>query len=127
MVVTGGAGTLALEASRALLEHGLSGLALLDITPSQSEASIGKLKTDFPEAKIIIVEVNITDAGSVEKAMQDAKDQLGCIDILGCFAGVVQCLPSESLKTEEWKRVLDINTTGTWFCCQAAAKYARLS
>jgi NAD(P)-dependent dehydrogenase (short-subunit alcohol dehydrogenase family) len=73
--------------------------------------------------KIITVKVDVTDMGSVEMAMQSAKDQLGSIDILGCFAGVVQCLPSESLKPEEWKRVLDVNTTGTWFCCQAAARH----
>jgi len=97
-------------------------LALLDITPSQSEAAIGKLKNDFPDAKVIAVKVDVTDPESVEQAMQDAKDQLGSIDILGCFAGVVQCLPSQDITPQQWKRVIDINTTGTWFCCQAASK-----
>jgi sorbose reductase len=55
--------------------------------------------------------------------MQSAKDQLGSIDMLLCFAGVVSCLPSQDLKPQEWKKVLDVNLTGTWFCCQAAAAH----
>jgi NADP-dependent 3-hydroxy acid dehydrogenase YdfG len=38
--------------------------------------------------------------------MQSAKDQLGSIDMLLCFAGVVSCLPSQDLKPQEWKKPL---------------------
>lgn len=35
-IVTGGAGTLGFEAAKALLEHGLSGLMIFDVNPSQA-------------------------------------------------------------------------------------------
>jgi NAD(P)-dependent dehydrogenase (short-subunit alcohol dehydrogenase family) len=42
--VTGGAGTLGFAASRALLEHGLSGLMIFDINPTQAQPKIDELQ-----------------------------------------------------------------------------------
>lgn len=121
--VTGGAGTLALECAKALLEHGLTGLALLDLKPEQSDAEIQSIQGSFPDRNIITIKVNVADSTSVEAAMLEVVQRLGGIDILACFAGVVSCVPSTDLLPEEWKKVLDINTTGSWFCAQSAARY----
>lgn len=122
ITVTGGGGTLALEAARALLEHGLTGLALFDINPSQSNAAIRALTQDFPSSKIITKKVNVTDAGQVTTATTEAAEELGSIDILCCFAGVVGCTHALEMSSEEWRRTLDINTTGAFLCAQAAAR-----
>jgi hypothetical protein len=42
--VTGGAGTLGFAASKALLEHGLSGLMIFDLNPAQAEHEINELQ-----------------------------------------------------------------------------------
>ncbi len=42
--MTGGAGTLGFEASKALLEHGLSGLMIFDLNPVQAEPKIEELR-----------------------------------------------------------------------------------
>ena len=121
--VTGGAGTLALECARALLQHGLRGLALLDMRPDQSAAEIKALQDDFSDRTIITVDVNVTEPANVDAAMLEVVQRLGGIDILACFAGVVSCVASVELVPEEWRRVLDVNTTGSWFCAQSAARY----
>lgn len=120
--VTGGAGTLALESARALLEHGISGLALWDINPSQSSAGIERLRQEFPETKVITQKVDVTDAASIAAATQATVTELGSIDVLCCFAGIVGCTPAVDMTPDQWRRTLDINTTGGFLCAQAIAK-----
>lgn len=118
-IVTGGGGILALVNARALLEHGLSGLLLVDLAFSlEGKKDIQALKDDFPEAKINCMEANVTDASSMEKVMQ----HFGSLDILCCFAGVVGCTHAIEMTPTEWRRTLDINTTGAFISAQAAAK-----
>jgi sorbose reductase len=47
---------------------------------------------------------------------------LGDIDILLCFAGVVGCTHALEMSAAEWRRTLEINTTGSFLCAQAVAK-----
>lgn len=123
-LVTGGAGALGLESARALLEHGLSGLCLLDVAGSidSSEPIIDNLRVDFPSSKIITESVDVTDDQAVDAAVQRTVRVLGSIDVLLCFAGVVGCTHAVDMSTNEWRRVLDINTTGSWLCAQAVGK-----
>ena len=102
-LVTGGAGTLALAAARALLEHGLANLTLFDLrsTFDSSDEVIEALHTDFPSAKIICSAVDVTDAEAVTRAF-DAAAARHSIDILLCFAGVVGCLHAVEMTPEQW-------------------------
>jgi sorbose reductase len=47
---------------------------------------------------------------------------IGSVDHLLCFAGVVGCQHALDMKSAEWRRVLNINTTGSFICAQAAAR-----
>ena len=124
--VTGGGGTLAAHAARALLEHGLAGLALLDVIDSQAEHTASVLQRDFPRANIIWTSADVT-AGIevVEHTFAMAARQLGSIDILVCFAGIVGCTHALDMSEQEWRRTLDVNTTGGFLCAQAAARLMR--
>ncbi|KAL9075797.1 MAG: hypothetical protein Q9157_003898 [Trypethelium eluteriae] len=121
-IITGGAGTLAIQGARALLEHGLSGLALLDISTAHASQDFQSLRDDFPSANIFDIECDIRDAERVNAAVEEAAEKLGGIDILCCFAGVVGCTHAADMSPEEWRRTLDINTTGGFLCAQACAK-----
>jgi len=120
--VTGGTGTLALECGKALLEHGLSGLALLDINPAPTFSAF---QDEFPDRKIVVHRCDVTSAADLERVMKTVEQELGSIDILCCFAGVVGCVPSLSMTPEEWRRTLDINTTGAFLSAQAAGRVMR--
>ncbi|KAL4798597.1 hypothetical protein BDV19DRAFT_396512 [Aspergillus venezuelensis] len=121
-VVTGGAGTLGLTACNALLEHGLSGLLILDMNPATSEPEINKLRSKFPGAKIITAKCDITDETAVDGAFTEAKNTLGSIDVLCCFAGIVGCIDALHMPPSQFRKVLDVNTVGAFICAQAAAK-----
>jgi NAD(P)-dependent dehydrogenase (short-subunit alcohol dehydrogenase family) len=120
--VTGGCGNLGIEAARALLEHGASGVSLFDVNPAQAQDVVDRLRSDFPSAKIIAKKVDVRDQQVVQAAVAETADELGSLDILLCFAGVVACDHALDVALEEWKRTLDINTTGSWLCAQAVAK-----
>ena len=124
--MTGGAGTLALVNARALLEHGLSGLALFDLDPSHAATEIDSLRADFPGARILTKKVNVTDVDEVNIAVEETADELGSVDILCCFAGVVGCQHAIDMTPKEWTRTVEINTNGAFFCAQAVARYVSL-
>lgn len=125
--VTGGCGTLALEAARALLEHGASGVALFDIDPAHAEPEMEKLRKDFPDQMIIAKKVDVTKTEQVEAAVKETAESLGSVDILACFAGVVGCTHALDMSADEWRKVMDINSTGAFLCAQAVARYAEPS
>jgi sorbose reductase len=55
VTVTGGTGTLALTAARALLEHGVTGLALWDISPDDALPVIGQLHASCTYFQLVAV------------------------------------------------------------------------
>ncbi|KAJ4465396.1 hypothetical protein C8J55DRAFT_538613 [Lentinula edodes] len=122
-IVTG-AGGIGLSAIRALLEHGASGIAIFDVPVSYatSTPAINDLKKDFPQAKIATYNVDVRDEELVNKTVDLVIEDFGVVDMLLCFAGVVGCEHAHELKADDWKRVMDVNVTGSWFCAQAVGK-----
>ncbi|KAI2836109.1 hypothetical protein CBS11350_9572 [Aspergillus niger] len=124
-IFTGGAGALALTSARALLEHGLQGLALLDLSTSltRSKEYISAIQHNFPNANIVTIPCNVTIEAEVQSAVQSAIDRLGDLRILCCFAGIVNCVPSVDMSLEDYKRMQDVNTTGSWIIAQTVARH----
>ncbi|ETN39056.1 uncharacterized protein HMPREF1541_05278 [Cyphellophora europaea CBS 101466] len=123
-ILTGGAGTLALAAARALLEHGASGVALLDLaaTLKSSAASITQLRADFSGRVVTTHECNVTDASSVDAAFAAVAEAHKHVSTLCCFAGIVGCVPSIEAPASQFKNVVDVNLSGSFLCAQAAAR-----
>ncbi|KAH8650513.1 hypothetical protein BGZ60DRAFT_436862 [Tricladium varicosporioides] len=121
-IVTGGAGSLGFAAGKALLEHGLSGLMIFDVNPAEAAAKIEGLQKEFPAAKIEFQKIDITDDQAVAKGVEKTVELLGSLDIVLCFAGVVGCEHAIDMTAAAWRKTLDINTTGSFFVAQAAAK-----
>ena len=115
---------LALASARALLEHGLSGIALLDLPTAHAkeQSAIHALGNDFPAAKIVVAPCDVTNAETMRETIQKAREELGELNILCCFAGMVNCVAAEDLPIEQWRRVLDVNTTGSWIAAQEVGK-----
>jgi sorbose reductase len=121
-VVTGGTGTLGMAASIALLQHGLQGLMIFDVNIDLTQKKIDALRTEFPDAKIEARSVDVTDDIAVQTAVEEAAQVLGSVDILLCFAGVVGCVNALDMPASQWRQILEINTTGSFICAQAAAR-----
>jgi meso-butanediol dehydrogenase/(S,S)-butanediol dehydrogenase/diacetyl reductase len=67
------------------------------------------------------VRADVTRPGDVEALFAAA----GRVDVLVNNAGIITISRLEELTLEDWERVLRVNTTGTFLCCQAAAARMR--
>ncbi|KAL5586332.1 hypothetical protein ACKRZS_012906 [Fusarium odoratissimum] len=121
-IVTGGAGDIGSVACRALLEHGLQGLAIFDLHPDAGQMAVTSLQSDFPEAKITFTEVDVTDSKSVTAAVANAEQVIGPINICLCFAGIAFAAHALDITPQQFKTMFDVNTTGSFLVAQAVAK-----
>ncbi|PKK51655.1 hypothetical protein CI102_2533 [Trichoderma harzianum] len=108
--------------ARAVLQHGASGLMLIDLNVETSRDAIRELRDEFPDVKIETREVDVTDEEAVTKAIDETVTTLGSVDMLVCLAGIVGCAHALDMPISQWRRVLDVNTTGAFICARAAAR-----
>ncbi|NKB59920.1 MAG: glucose 1-dehydrogenase [Alphaproteobacteria bacterium] len=68
------------------------------------------------------VEVDVTDPGSIASAVQESTETAGGIDILVNNAGIAGTNATVwEYPLDEWRRVLDIDLNGVFYCCNAVA------
>jgi 2-deoxy-D-gluconate 3-dehydrogenase len=70
----------------------------------------------------ISIEADLGDAEAAERAVDEAAERLGRLDIAVCNAGTMFRAPALELPLEEWRRVLDVNLTGAFVVSRAAAR-----
>jgi NAD(P)-dependent dehydrogenase (short-subunit alcohol dehydrogenase family) len=124
--VTGGAQGLGRTIARGLLEHGAEKVALVDIDVQEGEAAVASLVELFPDRRqsIIFRQLDVTDAASVQHVTSKLSQFFDGIDILTCFAGTVNSVRVTDYTPEQFRNILDVNTTGTFLTAQAVARYA---
>ena len=69
--------------------------------------------------------VDVRVQSEVEQAMADVVEAAGRIDILVNCAGVREIGDVYTMPAEEWENVIAINLSGTFYCCQSAARRMR--
>lgn len=74
------------------------------------------------------VAVDVSDRDSVLEMVTSCVERFGRVDVLLNNAALVaeaEQKPFEELSREEWDRVLAVNLTGSFLCCQAVAPHLR--
>ncbi|MFC5950740.1 SDR family NAD(P)-dependent oxidoreductase [Pseudonocardia lutea] len=66
------------------------------------------------------VPCDVADADSVDAALATAVDALGGLDGLVTCAGVTDGTPTDEMPLAVWRRLVDVNLTGTFLCVRAA-------
>ncbi|HVN97072.1 MAG TPA: SDR family NAD(P)-dependent oxidoreductase [Syntrophorhabdaceae bacterium] len=116
--ITGGAKGLGREMARAFLAHGAS----VAVNGRGGDA-VAQFEQEFGKQKILAFRSDITDAHEMEKTVATVTDAWGKIDILINNAGIVNPLaPTETMKKEDFDRVIDVNLKGTFYVTQAFGK-----
>ena len=73
--------------------------------------------------KIIPIKTDITIGSQVVALFEKIKSNYGRIDLLFNNAGMgAPRVPIEDLKEEDWRKTVDVNLTGSFFCSQQAIK-----
>jgi len=115
-IVTGAAGGIGEATARALAQRGMR-VVIGDLRGAAATDTAMRLRTEGFEA--LAVEVDITDGASASKMAEQTLAQWGQIDVLVNNAGTESSKPFLEIGVEEFERVMRINTTGAWLCCQA--------
>src|ERR1700686_3518387 len=73
--------------------------------------------------RALVVPTDVSDAGSVSQLFAKAQATFGRLDLLFNNAGVgAPAIDLDELSYEQWKKVVDINLTGSFLCTQQAFK-----
>jgi NAD(P)-dependent dehydrogenase (short-subunit alcohol dehydrogenase family) len=109
-VVTGGAGGLGRAIVSRLIADGMR------VVSADIRADAGGLSP----APTVVAAVDVTDADSVAALVADVKNQWGPVEVLINNAGVAgPTSPLTDYSTRDWRRVLDVNLTGSFHCMRA--------
>jgi NAD(P)-dependent dehydrogenase (short-subunit alcohol dehydrogenase family) len=115
-IVTGGAGGIGEAAARAIAQRGAR-VAVADLRPAAAEETAARLKAESLDVEPVSVDVGAE--ASVRAMVEAVLTRWGRIDILINNAGVESSKPFLEIGLEEYERVMRVNTTGVWLCCQA--------
>jgi gluconate 5-dehydrogenase len=120
-LITGGRGCIAEETAHALSELGCS-VILAARHADECEAVAASVR-DAHGVQAHGVKADVSDPADVEALVNSAVARLGRLDVVVNNAGTFWAAAPEDVPLERgWRRVLDVNLTGTFLVCQAAAR-----
>jgi 2-dehydro-3-deoxy-L-rhamnonate dehydrogenase (NAD+) len=113
VIITGAGSGIGKETAQRMIDNGAK-VALWDYNQNTLEEIQAKLGNSA-----IAVNVDVSDEQSVKKAADKVREKLGSPSILVNCAGVAGINATiENTEPDEWRRVININLTGTFLCCR---------
>jgi NAD(P)-dependent dehydrogenase (short-subunit alcohol dehydrogenase family) len=95
-------------------------VALGDVEVEGAEAAVKEITERGGRA--IAVGVDVGDAGQVQAFVNRVVLEFGRLDVMFANAGIAHSAPFLEHPEAQWNRVLRVNLTGVFLCCQAAAR-----
>ena len=123
--ITGAAGAIGRAIAAKLLEAGAH-VALLDVDLSAAEALRAQLAAKFGGSAVEAIACDVTDEASTAAAFDEVCRRFGGIDLAVPNAGIARSAPLAQLSAEEFRRVMEVNTTGVFLTIREAAARMRL-
>jgi len=117
--ITGGALGIGRATARRFAAEGAA-VALGDVEVGAAETVAKEIVNGGGRA--IAVGVDVGDAGQVQAFVDRVVAELGRLDIMFANAGIAHSAPFLEHPEAQWHRVLRVNLTGVFLCCQAAAR-----
>ena len=115
-VITGGAQGIGRAIAERFLDSGAT-VCLWDQDKALVQQTVDQLSG---RGTISSVVVDVTDLPTVEQAVRDTEKALAPIDILVANAGIAG--PNHKVweyPADDWRRVIDIDLNGVFYCCRA--------
>ena len=95
-------------------------VALADVEVGAAETVAQEITKSGGRA--IAIGVDVGDAAQVGRFVERVVQEFGRLDVMFANAGIVHAAPFLEHPEAEWHRVLRVNLTGVFLCCQAAAR-----
>ena len=115
ILITGATGGIGYALVKKFLS--LDGIVLATGTNTEK---LDSLKKEFPNLNVL--KFDISDHPKVEDFIESVTSQLVGLDVLVNNAGITMDNLSLRMKDEDWKKVIDINLSSTFYLCKYAIK-----
>lgn len=119
-VVTGAGNGLGRAFAQCLARVGAKAM-VFDVNPAAAEQTAASIIDAGGIAEWFAVDV--TQESAVDAAFAAIAQKHGRVDILVNNAGIAIRRPTVDLTLEDWNKVVDVNLTGVFLCCKAAARH----
>ena len=118
-LVTGGAGGLGRAFAEGLAACGAV-VAVADIDGEGASGVAAAINQRDHQA--LALQMDVTDAQSVREVADKLDKEFGRIDVLVNSHGTTKRMPAEEFPEAEWDRILAVNLTGVFLCCQIVGR-----
>jgi len=118
-IITGGAGGLGRAVVKGLAAAGAVAV-VADLDLSGAEDAAAEISRGGRAA--IPVHLDVTDPNSVQAVVDQTLGKFGRIDTLVNSHGITKRMPAADFPEAEWDRILSVNLTGVFRCCQAVGR-----
>ena len=117
--ITGGALGIGRATARLFAAEG----ALVVLGDVQVDAAEGVAEEIVQRGgRALAVGVDVGDAAQVQAFVERTVDEFGRLDVMFANAGIAHSAPFLEHAEAQWHRVLRVNLTGIFLCCQLAAR-----
>ena len=118
-VMVGGVGGIGRTLTLGIAERGAD-VVVADLQLEPFEELADKIRAMGRQS--LAVKVDVTQEQSVADMVKRVLEVFSHIDILVNVHGLAIRKPAIDFPIDEWQKVMDINTRGTWLCCQAVGR-----
>ena len=123
-VITGGGGGIGGGTGRLFCDEGAE-VVLLDLNEEALANAADNISASTPDARVSTLSANIAEEDDAIRAMNEAADRLGGIDVLVNNAGIRKFTHLVDATPDSWQDIISVNLLGTANCAKAAMPYLR--
>src|SRR6185503_5964962 len=122
-MITGGAGAIGFAVSKSLLEAGAV-VSVVDADRERVQSAVNEFQPKWKE-RVHGVVADITDPDAVNSAFTETCVRFGGLDLLVPCVGIALGIKLEDLDIAAFRRVVDVNLTGTMSILREAGRLFR--
>jgi 2-hydroxycyclohexanecarboxyl-CoA dehydrogenase len=125
-IVTGGAGGIGAATCEVFCEQGAQ-VSIVDVDRDALDAAAEAVSSKVPGAEVLVIAADVSSEEEAARAVAEALDAFGKLDILVNCAGIRSYEPIAEAKAETWRRILDVNLLSYAYMAKAALPALRRS
>jgi pteridine reductase len=120
-LVTGAGRRIGAVIAESLGAHGMRVAVHYRTSKSEAEATVARVEAAGGEAWCVAADLG--QASAPQQLIRDVVAHYGALDVLVNSAASMERTPFAETTSEEWDRILALNTRAPFFLCQAAAPH----
>ncbi len=124
-LITGGSRGIGFAVAERLLARGHHVAVTCTTSNGAARAEHALAEKCGDPGRVLALVCDVRDPAAVDLAVQTVVARFGGLDALVNNAGVGVGAPISELSHDEWRRIIDTNLTGVFYCCRAALPHLK--